>query len=120
MKEKVVLCSGSYSGPRDLIMGFERALLDDVDASQCHKKGVPSDQGYLNKLFFSGELMGAVVQERGVGLVNTVGSMDGSRPRSLGHLPKSHINLKQYWKIIDEDGYVIQNDGTRSIIVHQW
>ena len=29
-------------------------------------------------------------------------------------------SLKDFWKIIDSEGYVLNNDGTRSACVHQW
>jgi len=120
MKDKSALCSGSYSGPRDAIVHFETSFLNEVAAADCHNKGVPSDQGYLNKMFYSNQLPLAVVQERGFGIVNTVGCMDGSRPRKEGYLPADHVALGAYWGIVDAEGWILQNDGTRSPVVHQW
>ena len=89
-------------------MNFETRLLNEVDAHDCHHKGVPSDQGYLNYLFYTGNLPAETfVETRGDGVVNTVGSLDGSRPRHAGYLPPTHVNIGEYWKIRDAAGYVL-------------
>ena len=124
MKAQVVLCSGSYMGTKRAIIAFESTLLDEVQRAQCHAKGQPSDQGYLNKLYYAGQLSEAVtiaVHDRGTGIVNTVGSLDGSRPRGEGYLPPTHVNLGEYWGMRNPSGYVMQDDGvTYSPAVHQW
>ena len=121
-KEKVVLCSGSYMGSKEGIVNFEKTLLASVLKDDCHQKGVPSDQGYLNYLYYAGLLPKETsVQDRGYGVVNTVGSLDGSRPRQAGYLPKTHVNIGEYWQIRDHQGYVLQDDKiTRSPVVHQY
>ena len=61
------------------------------------------------------------MHDRGAGIVNTVGCLDGSRPRGEGYLPATHVNLGEYWRMRSADGYVLQDDGaTRSPAVHQW
>ena len=95
-----MLCSGSYMGAQPAIVNFETRLLNEVDAHDCHHKGVPSDQGYLNYLFYTGNLPAETfVETRGDGVVNTVGSLDGLRPRHAGYLPPTHVNIGEYWKI---------------------
>ena len=87
-------------GAQPAIVNFETRLLNEVDAHDCHHKGVPSDQGYLNYLFYTGNLPAETfVETRGDGVVNTVGSLDGSRPRNAGYLPPTHVNIGEYWKI---------------------
>ena len=54
LRNQSVLCSGSYMGAQPAIVNFETRLLNEVDAHDCHHKGVPSDQGYLNYLFYTG------------------------------------------------------------------
>ena len=122
IKEQAVLCSGSYMGAQPAIINFERTLLGEMDESDCHGKGVPSDQGYLNFLYYNGRLPSSTfVEGRGDGVVNTVGSLDGSRPRNEGLLPTTHVNINEYWQIRDDEGYVVEDDGaTRSAAVHQW
>ena len=109
-------------GAQPAIVNFETRLLNEVDANDCHHKGVPSDQGYLNYLFYTGNLPAETfVETRGDGVVNTVGSLDGSRPRHAGYLPPTHVNIGEYWKIRDAEGYVLEDDmSTRSAAVHQW
>ena len=122
LRNQSVLCSGSYMGAQRAIVNFETRLLNEVDAHDCHHKGVPSDQGYLNYLFYTGNLPAETfVETRGDGVVNTVGSLDGSRPRHAGYLPPTHVNIGEYWKIRDAEGYVLEDDmTTRSAAVHQW
>ena len=61
------------------------------------------------------------MHDRGAGIVNTVGCLDGSRPRGEGYLPATHVNLGEYWRMRSADGYVLQDDGaTRSAVVHQY
>ena len=98
------------------------ARASQVDENDCHHRNVPSDQGYVNYLFYSGRLPAETfVETRGDGVVNTVGSLDGSRPRKAGYLPESHVNLGEYWNMRDGEGYVLEDDGsTRSAAVHQW
>ena len=122
LRNQSVLCSGSYMGAQPAIVNFETRLLNEVDANDCHHKGVPSDQGYLNYLFYTGNLPAETfVETRGDGVVNTVGSLDGSRPRHAGYLPPTHVNIGEYWKIRDAAGYVLEDDmTTRSAAVHQW
>eukprot|EP00981_Chlorochromonas_danica_P008400 scaffold2187_cov182-Ochromonas_danica.AAC.1 len=49
------------------------------------------------------------------GVVNTVGAMNGYR------VPKEKKGpLGTFWKARDEEGYVINKDGSRSACVHQW
>ena len=122
LRNQSVLCSGSYMGAQPAIVNFETRLLNEVDAHDCHHKGVPSDQGYLNYLYYTGNLPAETfVETRGDGVVNTVGSLDGSRPRHAGYLPPTHVNIGEYWKIRDAAGYVLEDDmTTRSAAVHQW
>ncbi|KAJ1448108.1 hypothetical protein M885DRAFT_540308 [Pelagophyceae sp. CCMP2097] len=122
LQHQNVLCSGSYMGAQPAIVNFEETLLASADVDECHFKGVPSDQGYLNYLFYSGLLPSeTVVESRGSGVVNTVGSLDGSRPRKAGFLPDSHVNIGEYWHMRDADGFVMQDDSvSKSAAVHQY
>lgn len=123
IRSQVVLCSGSYMGAKPAIVNLERLIMDEVHSNECHARGVPSDQGYVNYLYYTGRLPreGTYVQDRGSGVVNTLGSLDGSRPRRAGYLPESHVNVGQYWQLRDGEGYVLQDDKvTRSAAVHQY
>jgi len=77
MQNHPVLCSGSYFATRDGMVDLETELLDEVRTAKCHKKGVPSDQGYVNYLYWAGRLPYATAEIRGDGIVNTVGALMG-------------------------------------------
>jgi hypothetical protein len=81
-----------------------------VRAASCHRKGVPSDQGYVNYLYWAGRLPFATHEIRGEGIVNTVGAMMGkNHGGSIGP-------LRSWFRIIDEQGFVMDNDNvTRSV-----
>jgi len=115
MKDHPVLCSGSYFATRDGMIDMETVLLNEVRSAKCHTKGVPSDQGYVNYLYWAGRLPFATHERRGNGIVNTVGSLMGKRHGgSIGP-------LDEHWKMIAADGHVMDNDNvTWSAVVHQW
>jgi hypothetical protein len=81
--------------------------------------GIESDQGYQNFLYYKGHfnssLGDANLNYQGVGVVNTIGAMNGKRVPIDKKGP-----LDSFWKIKDRDGYILNNDGTRSACVHQW
>ena len=52
---------------------------------------------------------------QGTGVVNTVGAMNGYRVPAHMKGP-----LGSFWQARDADGWVINWDGTRSAVVHQW
>ena len=97
------------------MIDMESELLGEVRAAKCHKKGVSSDQGYVNYLYWVGRLPFATHERRGAGIVNTVGALMGKNHKgSIGP-------LRTHWRMMDPvDGYVMDNDNrTRSAIVHQ-
>ena len=78
-----------------------------------------TDQSYQNYLFHNGFFNtkdgNATMNLQGDGIINTIGAMNGAR------VPK-HLKgpLDTFWKIRDSEGFVLNNDGTRSACVHQW
>lgn len=120
---KSVVCSGSTMGTRDALFSYVERMIVEFDKMKCHMTPArtESDQGYHNFLFDSGalaELNGVKVtyHEQGYGgLVNTIGAMNGFR------VPK-HMKgpLDTFWKIRDKDGYLLEYDGSRSAVIHQW
>eukprot|EP01036_Dinobryon_divergens_P030362 gene30362-39595_t len=119
LKEKAVVCSGSTLGSYLAIHNYLRTMLQSMDTVKCWLKGIESDQGYQNYLFYNGhfntELGNATLFHQGNGVVNTIGAMNGYR------VPKEKKGpLDKFWKIRDADGYILNNDGTRSAVVHQW
>lgn len=118
-----VVCSGSTMGTRDALFKYTERMIAEFDRMKCHMTPArtESDQGYHNYLYDTGELgklnnVRVIHHEQGRGgIVNTIGAMNGFR------VPK-HMKgpLDTFWKIRDNEGYVLEYDGTRSAVVHQW
>lgn len=119
LKDLAVICSGSTLGSFQAIFFYTQTMLASMDTVQCWKKGIESDQGYQNYLFYNGKFNtpagNATLFHQGNGAVNTIGAMNGFR------VPK-HMKgpLDTFWKIRDKEGFILNNDGTRSACVHQW
>ena len=95
-------------------------MLKSMDQQQCSKlQKIESDQGYQNYLFHNGFFntkdVNATMNLQGIGVVNTIGAMNGAR---VPHHMKGPLDT--FWKIRDKEGFVLNNDGTRSACVHQW
>lgn len=121
LKEEAVLCSGSTLGSYEGIDHYIATMLRSMDTVQCWKKGIESDQGYQNYLYYNGKFTSplghgnATFNHQGHGIVNTIGALNGRR------VPKEMKGpLDTHWKIRDSEGYILNYDGTRSAVVHQW
>jgi len=119
IQNQAVICSGSTLGSFVAIDYYITTMLSWMDKIQCWKKGIESDQGYQNYLFYYGHLNTsygkATLHYQGDGVVNTIGAMNGFR------VPQDQKGpLDTFWKIKDSEGYLLNNDGTRSACVHQW
>ena len=95
-------------------------MIGEFDSQQCHvKRGTESDQGYHNYLYHTGTLaskgLRVKANPQGTGVVNTIGAMNGFRVPENMKGP-----LDTFWKIRDAEGYILNNDGTKSPCVHQW
>ena len=119
--DNAVICSGSTMGSYDAVSYYVSVMLRSMDTVQCWRKGIESDQGYQNYLFYNGFFdapdgsANATLFHQGNGVVNTIGAMNGFR------VPKDQKGpLDTFWKIRDMEGFVLNNDGTRSACVHQW
>lgn len=119
LKKEAVICSGSTLGSYLAIHHYIRTMLKSMDSVKCWLKGIESDQGYQNYLFYNGhfntDLGNATLFHQGTGVVNTIGAMNGFR------VPKDQKGpLDTFWKIRDKEGWVMNYDGTKSACVHQW
>lgn len=78
-----VLCSGSTLGTFQSIRFYVRTMLSSMDSVKCWLKGIESDQGYQNYLYYNGFFnvngVNATVFEQGTGIVNTIGALNGKR-----------------------------------------
>lgn len=143
-----VLCSGSTLGTFQSIRFYVRTMLSSMDSVKCWLKGIESDQGYQNYLYYNGFFnvngVNATVFEQGTGIVNTIGALNGKRyvnQRQLMFFQRDGLLLKfilfslkppsrvpsaskgpldTFWHARDAEGYVVNYDGTRSACVHQW
>jgi hypothetical protein len=86
LKNQPVLCSGSTLGSFIAIKYYVRTMLRSMDTVKCWLKGIESDQGYQNYLFYHGHfnppagIQGNVTAfQQGDGIVNTIGAMNGKR-----------------------------------------
>lgn len=83
LKHQAVICSGSTLGSYPAIHHYVRTMLSSMDTVKCWLKGIESDQGYQNYLFYNGHfntpLGNATLFHQGHGVVNTIGAMNGFR-----------------------------------------
>ena len=119
LRSKPVLCSGSTLGSYQAINHYVRTMLHSMDTVKCWLKGIESDQGYQNYLFYNGHFnlngVNATAFKQGEGIVNTIGALNGHR------VPKDMKGpLDTHWHARDKNGWIINYDGTRSACVHQW
>lgn len=119
LRKEAVICSGSTLGSYPAVKHYVRTMLHSMDTVKCWLKGIESDQGYQNYLFYNGhfntEMGNATLYHQGTGVVNTIGAMNGYR------VPKEMKGpLDTWWKVRDKEGFIINYDGTRSACVHQW
>jgi hypothetical protein len=119
LRKEAVICSGSTLGSYPAVHHYVRTMLSSMDTVKCWLKGIESDQGYQNYLFYNGYFNtkhgNATLFHQGHGVVNTIGAMNGFR------VPKEKKGpLDTFWKIRDPEGFVLNYDHTRSACVHQW
>jgi hypothetical protein len=118
LADQPVICSGSTLGSHAGVVRYVTRMLEEFDEMDCIRKDPsagPSDQGYHNYLYYSGEFGKVRVYPQGEGPVNTIGAMNGYRVPADQKGP-----LGSYWGARDDEGYVINWDGRRSPAVHQW
>jgi hypothetical protein len=119
VKHLPVICSGSTLGSYPAIRHYISTMLKGMDEIQCWRKNIESDQGYQSYYFHTGRFNtvdgNATMFHQGTGVVNTIGALNGHRLESHQKGP-----LDTFWKIRDKDGFILNNDGTRSACVHQW
>ena len=83
IKSEAVICSGSTLGSYQSIHFYVRTMLASMDTVKCWLKGIESDQGYQNYLFYNGHFNtdqgNATLFYQGEGVVNTIGALNGFR-----------------------------------------
>ena len=83
IKKEAVICSGSTMGSYQSIHFYVTTMLKSMDSVKCWLKGIESDQGYQNYLFYNGHFNtpegNATLFMQGEGVVNTIGALNGAR-----------------------------------------
>ena len=83
IKKEAVICSGSTMGSYQSIVFYVKTMLKSMDSVKCWLKGIESDQGYQNYLFYNGHFNNAqgnaTLFHQGEGVVNTIGALNGYR-----------------------------------------
>jgi len=145
--DKPMLCSGTTIGTRSAMLQYLEAMVKEMrdwmkkDDCCCNKMN-GDDQSIHNYLFYSGKLPFATPQLNRVGLVNTVGAQgtlihDSKRnlveetckiergkaanmPFTTQEEEKKGNWLGPQYDLTDSEGYLIDFNGERSFIVHQF
>jgi hypothetical protein len=83
LKKEAVICSGSTMGSYQSVHFYIKTMLRSMDSVKCWLKGIESDQGYQNYLFYNGHFNtdqgNATLFYQGEGVVNTIGALNGFR-----------------------------------------
>lgn len=83
LKKEAVICSGSTMGSYQSVHFYIKTMLRSMDTVKCWLKGIESDQGYQNYLFYNGHFNtddgNATLFYQGEGVVNTIGALNGFR-----------------------------------------
>jgi hypothetical protein len=83
LKAMPVICSGSTLGSGLAMRSYVPTMLRSFDEVKCWQRGIESDQGYQNYLFYNGMFNtaqgNASLFLQGQDVVNTIGAMNGKR-----------------------------------------
>ena len=84
IKDNAVICSGSTFGSMSAMNVYIPTMLRSMDSVKCWLKGIESDQGYQNYLYYNGHFDSpqgekAKLFKQGEDVVNTIGAMNGFR-----------------------------------------
>jgi hypothetical protein len=119
---RVIISSGAAIGSRDAIIIWSRDMTNQLQEApgravdtRCTSGGI--DHSFINWLVYSNKLralMRTKLVHQGEGIVNTVG---GLRPDTVS----ANItgSLREFWKILDKQGRILNWNGEVSPVVHQ-
>ena len=85
LKTRPAICSGSTMGTVTAMYTYIPTMLRSMDTVQCWTRGIESDQGYQNYLYYHGYFTSAdgrtnaTLFKQGEDVVNTIGAMNGFR-----------------------------------------
>ena len=103
---KTPICSGTIMGTPRGLEALKKAMFLEMEHTKRVKGCTARDQGHLNYIYHAGKLpVPVLVQPRGRGIVNTVGSIT----------PRDTIG-----EYLNDEGRVKNDDGSISAVVHQY
>jgi hypothetical protein len=143
---RTMLCSGTTVGTRVAMLKYLEVMYEEMKVwtnsafCQFHING--DDQSIHNYLYYTGQLPFArAIKNRSGGIVHTVGKagamilknhVDGIRMMperrvepAIAEETPFHGATNQTWisssfNVTDADGFFLEEDGSRSRVVHQW
>lgn len=142
--DKPMLCSGTTSGTREAMLHYLNAMHEEmklwIKSRKCWFPINGDDQSIHNYLFYSGQLpyARAIPMLTGDSIVNTVGVLGSDILTQHIQDMNERFGLEQReaiergyrgshgnkWcgdnPVCDEDGFFLENDGTRSRVIHQF
>lgn len=138
--DKPMLCSGTTIGTREAMIDYLNIMEEEMNAwmadRKCHFKTNGDDQSIHNYLYYQGKLPFAKAIPNGLGIVNTVGvqasvireahrdrmeakgksETDAYEGTKLGEKPW----ITEEYDVTDKEGYILDHDGKKSAVVHQY
>ena len=138
--DEIMLCSGTAIGTREAMIDYldimEKEMNVWMNDKKCHFKLSGDDQAIHNYLYYSGQLPFAKAIPNRMGIVHTVGyiasvirekhrdrmeakNMSESEPYD-GTTPGTKPWITQEYDLTDEEGYILDFDGKKSAVVHQY
>jgi len=141
--KKTMLCSGTTIGTRAAMIKYLEVMYAEMQAwikqKKCRFEIHGDDQSIHNHLFYSGQLPFATPIPNREGIVHTVGfeaaklwNAKKKRLMKRQNMTERHAAQAPYdgasgerwlgeqFKLIDDEGYITDFDGSRSRVVHQF
>jgi hypothetical protein len=135
-----MLCSGTTIGTRHAMLEYLDEMEREMNAwmadRKCHFRTNGDDQSIHNYLYYTGRLPNAKAIPNGLGIVNTVGYQASvifqahqARMKAVNKTDSEPYEgttvgtkpwITQEYDITDEEGYILNHDGTKSAVVHQY
>lgn len=143
--DEIMLCSGTTIGTREAMLEYLEIMHREMtawmkDPKCCCNKMNGDDQSIHNYLYYTGRFPNATSVPNRMGIVHTVGKQaaeiykahEGTLKRNRGSKDfaketpfqgtKEGENpwLGQEFDLVDNEGFFLDYDGSRSRVVHQW
>jgi hypothetical protein len=143
--DEIMLCSGTTIGTREAMLEYLEIMHQEMtawmkDPKCCCNKMNGDDQSIHNYLYYTGKFPFAIAIKNRMGIVHTVGKQaaeiykahERALKRNLGDKDLARVvpfpgteKWKNPWlgpefDLVDNEGFFLDYDGSRSRVVHQW